>query len=178
MTTIAIKDVGFCADFSHQGDWAFDYALSLARRRQWGLKVFYVPYLAWDARDVPTLPPDEIDALDRQVREYYDQRLGDFVEVGFRVCEGFADRELRRCFLMRHEYQVLVLAYRAHGAPFAGRTIEQFAYAFNSPVVMVGPDRPDQFLVNPAASVLARQLDLEAQDCSVITDRPPVPVGR
>ena len=24
MTTIAVKDIGFCADFSRQGDWAFD----------------------------------------------------------------------------------------------------------------------------------------------------------
>ena len=178
MTTIAIQDVGLCADFSPQGDWAFDYALSLARPRGWGLKIFYVPDLDWDTDEVRDLPPDEIVALDRRVREHYDERLGDFVEAGFRICSGFADRELRRCFLMRHEYQVLVLAYRAWGARFAGRAIEEFAYAFSGPVVIVGPDRPDQLCVNPAAAVLSQQLNLDANDWTSLTGGAPVPAGR
>ena len=177
MTTIAVKDVGFCADFSTQGDWAFEYALQQAKSRGTGLKIFYVPDLAWDRRDVPPMPQAEVDALDRQVREYYDEKLGDFVDVGFRVCEGFADRELRRC-LMNQVYQLLVLAYTEFGAPFAGRSIEEFAYAFNGPLVMVGPDRPDQFCVNPAAGVLAQQLDLEGRDWSVVTGDAPSPASR
>ena len=176
MTTINVKDVGFCADFSTQGDWAFEYALEQARSLGFGLKIFYVPDLAWGMRDVPEIPPDQLVALDRQVREYYDERLGDFVDVGFRVCEGFADKELRRC-LMQQVYQLLVLAYTDFGTPFAGRTIEEFAYAFNGPLVMVGPDRPDQFTVNPAAGVLAQQLNLEGRDWSVVTGDAPSPAS-
>lgn len=177
MTTIAVKDVGFCADLSPQGDWAFDYALSLARSLNLGLKVFYLPDLAWDTIEVPRLSPDESDALDRRVREYYETRLGDFVDVGFRVCEGFADRELRRC-LMDREYQVLVLAYRDFGMRFAGRAIEEFAYAFNGPVVMVGPDRPGQFFVNPSAALLCCQLELEQGQWTVAKPGPAIAAGR
>ena len=68
------------------------------------------------------------------MREYYEPRLGDFTNVGFRICEGLADAELHRC-LMHQEYQVLVLPYRDFGIRFAGRTIEEFAYAFGGPVV-------------------------------------------
>ena len=56
MTTIAVRDVGFCADFSLQGDWAFDYALSLSRSQRLGLKVFYVPDLAWEVEQLRELP--------------------------------------------------------------------------------------------------------------------------
>jgi hypothetical protein len=177
MTTIAVRDVGFCAEFSPQGDWAFDYALSLARSLEIGLKVFHLPGRAWDAIDVPQMSAEQSEALDRRVREYYEPRLGDFVDVGFRVCEGFADRELRRC-LMDREYQVLVLAYRDFGIQFAGRTIEEFAYAFNGPVVMVGPDRPGQFFVNPSAALLCCQLELEQGQWTVVKPESAVAAGR
>ena len=62
MTTIAVRDVGFCAEFSPQGDWAFDYALSLARSLEIGLKVFYLPSLAWDAIDVPRISAEQGEA--------------------------------------------------------------------------------------------------------------------
>ena len=177
MTTFAVKDVGFCADFSQQGEWAFDYALSLAQSLNLGLKVFYVPELAWDHKSCPLLPDKEEIALDRRVREYYETRLGDFVEVGFRICQGFTDRELRRC-LMGGMYQVLVLAYRGIGAPFAGRMIEEFAYAFNGPVVMVGPDRPNQFLVNPGAALLSSRLHLEEAEWAELRPEATVSAGR
>jgi len=177
MTTVAVNDVGFCADFSPQGDWAFDYALSVARSLNSGLKVFYVPDLAWDVGEVPPMSLQEIDALDRRVREYYDRRLGDFVDVGFRICEGFTDRELRRC-LMDRVYQVLVLAYRDVGIRFAGRPIEQFTYAFNGPVVMVGPDRPNQFFVNTSAALMSLQLHLDEGEQTVVTSGVPSPVNR
>ena len=176
MTTVAVNDVGLCADFTPQGDWAFDYALSLSRRLKCGLKVFYVPDLAWDASEVPQLLPQEVDALDRRVREYYEPRLGDFANVGFRICEGFADRELRRC-LMDRVYQVLVLPYRDQGSRFAGRTIEEFAYGFNGPVVMVGPDRPDHFGVNPSAALLSLQLGLDQGEWTVAKPGAPFPVS-
>jgi len=177
MTTPAVKDVGFCADFSQQGEWAFNYALSLARSQNLGMKVFYVPDLQWDPGNVPALPLEEEVALDRRVREHYEDKLGDFVEIGFRVCQGSADHELRRC-LMGGVYQVLVLGYHDAGAHFAGRTIEKFAYAFNGPVVMVGPDRPDQFTINPSAALLSTRLGLDDVEWDVLGAQTPIAVGR
>ena len=177
MTTIAVRDVGFCADFSLQGDWAFDYALSLSRSQRLGLKVFYVPDLAWEVEQLRELPSGEVNALDRQVRGYYEPKLGDFLEVGFRICERSTDRELRHC-LMYHEYQVLVLAYRDVGSGFAGRTIEQFAYSFNGPVVLVGPEQPDQFAINPSAALLTTRLGLDHVKWKVLRPVNRVPAGR
>ena len=41
MTTTAIESVGFCAHYSPQGDWAFDFALRLASRNSKRLNVFH-----------------------------------------------------------------------------------------------------------------------------------------
>ena len=177
MTTIAINDVGLCADFSEQGDWAFDFALDLASSRGWGLNIFYVPDLAWDSPHPPALPsPQEVLDLERRVRSYYDERLGDFVEVGFRICEGFADVELRRC-LMHRDYQLLVLAYREFGTPFAGRPIEAFAYNFNAPIALVGPRRPAQYFLNPPAMLLRSQLGLGEGGESMVSPGVVAPAG-
>ena len=125
MTSIAVKDIGFCAHFSPQGDWAFEFALSLARRLGHRLNIFYFPRLDSPSSDRPAgrLDEKEVIALDRRVREYYDEKLGDFVEAGFRVCEDFIDTELRRC-LFRREYQVMLLGYPGYGARFGDDSIE------------------------------------------------------
>lgn len=177
MTTVAVQDIGYCAEFSQQGDWAFDFALSLAKSLKYGLNVFYVPDLAWDApHPPPRLSAEELLELDKRVRSYYDERLADFVEVGFRVCEGFADAELRRCMLHR-DYQVLVLAYGRFGTLFAGRPIEAFAYGFNAPVVLVGPTRPNQYFLNPPAVLVHPQLGLAEGEWNILAPRAEVPAG-
>ena len=165
MTSIAVKDIGFCAHFSRQGDWAFEFALSLARRLGHRLNIFYFPRLESSASDRPAgkLDQDELVALDRRVREYYDDKLGDFVDVGFRVCENLVSTELRRC-LFRREYQVMVLPYTQYGTPFGNDSIEVFAYRFNGPIVLVGPDRPDQLCLDPPAAVVDWQVGLSHND--------------
>ena len=165
MTTMAIKDVGFCAHFSRQGDWAFDFALSLARQLEHRLNIFYFPRLDSPSSDEPVrkFGEDELIALDRRVREYYDEKLGDFVEVGFRVCEDLLDIELRRC-LFRREYQVMVLGYLDYVTLFGDGSIETFAYRFNGPIVLVGPQRPDQLYLNPPASLVSWKLGLSDDD--------------
>ena len=169
MTTFYIKDIGFCADFSRQGDWAFEYALSTCKFMGYGLNIFYVPDLDWGSRKAqPSVTSNELVALDRRVREYYEPRLGDFLDVGFRVCEGFADSELRRCLLHR-DYQVLILGYKELCESFAGRTIEEFCNGFNGPVVLVGPDRPNQFFINHPARLVWPQLALSEGGWSLIT---------
>ena len=161
MTSIAIKDIGFCAHFSLQGDWAFEFALSQATRLGHRLNIFYFPRLDWSASGSRTgdWDEDELVALDRRVREYYDEKLGDFEEVGFRVCEDLIDTELRRC-LFRREYQLMVLGYLGYGSMFGDDTIEAFAYRFNGPLVLVGPDRPDQLWLNPPARLVSWRLGL------------------
>lgn len=165
MTTIAVKDIGFCAHFSRQGDWAFEFALSLARRLGHRLNIFYFPRLDSPLSNRPAagLDEDELVALDRRVREYYDEKLGDFVEAGFRVCEDFVATELRRC-LFRREYQVMVLPYLGYDAMFGNASIEAFAYRFNGPVVLVGPDRPSQLYLNPPAQLVSWRLGLSEDD--------------
>ena len=173
MTAVAVKDIGLCAHFSPQGDWAFEFALSMARRLGNRLNIFYFPHLDWPSSNRPTgaLGQIELVALDRQVREYYDDKLGDFLEVGFRVCEDVVDTELRRC-LFRREYQVMVLGYLSRGAMFGDHSIESFAYRFNGPIVLVGPDRSNQLYLNPPAGAVSWQLGLSEEDWTSL----PVPV--
>jgi len=167
MTSIAVKDVGFCARLSRQGDWAFEYALSVAKRLESRLNIFYFAQLDRSPTTWPLnkLDEDELVALDRRVREYYDEKLGDFVEAGFRVCEGLVDTELRRC-LFRREYQVMVLPYPGYGAKFGDESIETFAYRFNGPVVLVGPERPGQLHLNPPARLVSWRFALPEDDCT------------
>ena len=87
------------------------------------------------------------------------------MEAGFRVCEDFVDTELRRC-LFRREYQVMVLPHLAYGATFGDDSIETFAYRFNGPIVLVGPDRPDQLYLNPPAKIVGWRLGLSEDDWS------------
>ncbi len=161
MTTMAVKDIGFCAHFSPQGDWAFEFALSLARRLGHRLNIFYFPRLESSVSNRPPerLDDDQLIALDRRVREYYDEKLGDFVEAGFRVCEDFVDTELRRC-LFRREYQVMVLPHLGDEVTFGEDCIETFAYRFNGPIALVGLDRPDQLYLNPPAEIVSWRLGL------------------
>ncbi len=104
-----MNGVGLCAIFSRQGDWAFDYALSLARHYKTKLNIFHFlasPYMLRrdvvfvDAEKTETAPvsPELIAQKDREMREMFDPLLGDYVDVGFRLCEGNDEWELRKCF--------------------------------------------------------------------------------
>ncbi|MBN1609481.1 MAG: hypothetical protein JW940_22815 [Polyangiaceae bacterium] len=162
MTTPSIEKVGLVFHFSEVGDWALAAALQIARARTTALNVYYflqspyeVPYdlapadLAAAHFDSVTLTQQE-----RRLREYFEERLGDFEDVRFRVCEsGRHNQELRRC-LMHREYQLLVIPCPRRGVGFGNMPIEEFAYRFASPVMLVGPERADEVRVNSFASVL------------------------
>jgi hypothetical protein len=163
MTVPTLYAVGFCAHYSKQGDWAFNYALELARARAVPLKVFH--FLA-DPYDPDASPPtgltrEELRRLavpkERELRLYYDARAGDYLDVGFRLCEDTSWKELHRCLIVR-EFQVLVLGYVAPDARFAGKPLEEFAESFVCPVVLVGPDDPGQFHLNGAAALIGDKL--------------------
>ena len=173
MTIPRIESVGFCAHYSEQGDWAFDYALELCRQGGLRLNVFHFlssPYEPDDGR-MKQLPPDELERIaverERELRLYYDQKAGDYLEVGFRLCYDDSWTELHRC-LMIQEFQLLVLAVPEDGCRFSRHAIEEWAETFISPVVLMGPDRPEQFRLNSRAALLVDRLGIPEGQWSVI----------
>ena len=165
MTIARIKAVGFCAHYSRQGDWAFDYARRLAQKHGLQLNVFHFlddPY-AEQEQPSPLYSRQDLARIafekERELRMYYDERAGDFVDVGFRLCFDDSWRELHRC-LHEREFQVLVLGKPSHEARFCKESIETFADTFISPVVLVGPDRPDEFRLNSRAALMIDRFDI------------------
>lgn len=169
MTVKRLTGVGYCARLSRVGDWAFEYAFRLARRHDMRLNIFFFP-------DPPCRPhtargrhgewlrmgeKEEIE-LERRVRLYYDERLGDFLNVGFRLCEGDEEPELLRCLLIRKNYDILVLAYEHYGCLFGTRPIEQFAERMGCPTVLVGPTRSDELYFNTPARLWTEVFELES----------------
>ena len=166
MAIPTLNAVGFCAHYSKQGDWAFDFALQLSRNRRLKLNVFHFlsdPYAPSDD-SIDRLTKEERARLaierEKELRLYYDQRAGDYLNVGFRLCEHAEWVELHRCLVVR-EFQVLVLGYVGPGASFGRRSITEFAEAFVCPVVLVGPDRPDELHLNSQAQMILNGLQLE-----------------
>jgi hypothetical protein len=167
MTIPTLNAVGFCAHYSSQGDWAFHYALDLSERHLVQLNVFH---FLTDPYDAAATPPrnlsrrertDLIISKERELRMYYDRLAGDYLDVGFRLCEDNEWTELHRCLVIR-EFQILILGYPERDATFAGRTLEEFADAFICPVVLVGPTRPDEYHLNRPAALVADRLGLKA----------------
>src|SRR5271157_1386675 len=94
-----VKGVGLCAVFSRQGDWAFDYALFLARHHRTRLNIFHflespyklrrdVVFIDAEKTETGQVTPELIARKDQELRHAFEERLGDYEEVGFRVCEG------------------------------------------------------------------------------------------
>ncbi|MCL5124658.1 MAG: universal stress protein [Deltaproteobacteria bacterium] len=168
-----MNGIGLCAIFSRQGDWAFDYALVLARKHETRLNIFHFlesPYtlrrdvVFVDAGKTQTevVTPELIAQKDKELRMGFDSRLGDYVNVGFRLCEGIDEIELKKCF-KKGDYEVLVIGYQTRGAEFGGTTtIEEFAKKFHCPVILVGPEAPDMFYLNQAAANVLDELYLPA----------------
>jgi hypothetical protein len=117
-----------------------------------------------DAEKTKTAPVNQelIAEKDKELRMHYDERLGEDTDVGFRLCEGSNEWELKKCF-KRGEYDVLVIGYNAKDADFGGTTtIEKFARGFHGPLVLVGPDSADEFHLNEKALVILEQLAIPA----------------
>jgi hypothetical protein len=167
MTIPRIKAVGFCAHYSQQGDWAFAYALRLAQQDSLQLNVFHFLSDPYDPDDdtEARFTKRELSRLafekERELRLYYDNLAGEYLEVGFRLCFDDSWHELHRCLAVR-EFQLLVLAKPAPDALFSQKPIDDFARDFVCPVILVGPDGPEQYLLNNQATLLADRLALDA----------------
>jgi len=161
--------VGFSAHYSKQGDWAFDFALQLSKRFQVQLNVFHFLKDPYDPKDTwpENLTHSELEKLaiaeEKKLRLYYDQRAGEYLYVGFRVCYDDSWTELHRCLMIR-EFQLLVLGHPREGAIFAQKSIEEFANNFISPVILVGPDSSKQFYLNSQATLLSDKLGISKQE--------------
>ena len=169
MTRQGLYAVGFCAHYSQQGDWAFEYALRLSEINSLKLNVFHFltdPYdLTDDTGANLSAGEREKTMIEREheLRLYYDKRAGDYLNVGFRFCEDNEWTELHRCLVVR-EFQVLVLAYITPDCLFAGKPIEEFAHSFISPVILVGPDKSDRLRLNSRAASITHELELTDQE--------------
>jgi hypothetical protein len=165
MTTVSIASVGLCAHYSPPGDWAFELALAIATRRGVRLNVFYFlddPFDPEDRAGEDLTSEDRARMIvdrERELRLYFDARAGEYLDVGFRLCEDTEWRELHRC-LIKREFQVLVLPYPHTKARFGGRPLIDFVEDFGCPVVVVGPDSPDRLYLNLPARQITDQLGL------------------
>lgn len=166
MTTPNIHSIGYCVNYTQQGDWAFDLAFDIAQRYRLQLNIFHFlsdPYnpadnasdsLKGEARS------NRIIEMERYMRLYYDDRLGDYTDVGFRLCEYNEWTELHRC-LNHREFQLLVLGLPSRDATFGRRNLVSFANSFVCPVVLVGPDSQGNITLNDPARLISYRLGLE-----------------
>ena len=173
-----MEAIGLCSHYSRQGDWAFDYAFRLATKKDIQLNIFHwleSPFrfrrdivYANDKKQEVVRVTDEFQVKkELELLQYYESKLGDFVKVGFRLCEGNEGVELARCFRKR-EYDVLVMGYIDRGADFGDQVIERFASHFKTPVVMVGPDKSNSFHLNILAADIVDQLGIKEGEWSLI----------
>ena len=168
MTTYKIDKVGLVAHYSKQGDWAFSKAFDLAKMQNLQLNIFYFIRSSFDMpqdkapKEIQTsdIPEKIIISEDRRLREYYDDILGDYVDVGFRVCESVRHNfELRLC-LMKQEFNILFIPYLYKNVPFGNMPIEEFVFRFHAPIVLVGPGSKNQFYLNPPARLIVENISL------------------
>lgn len=159
-----MKKIGLCTHFSRTDEWAFDFALELVRRQGWQLILCHwlnspynlrrdlvYPTLHEDGEPLP-VTPKLLTQLELDLRQIYEPKLGDFTNIAFKLCEGMYQVELTRCF-RQDLLDLVVLGYQPSDEQMASgeQSIEEFAAHLNYPLVIVGPDEPDHFMLNQAA---------------------------
>ena len=98
-------------------------------------------------------------AEEKELRLYYDNRAGEYLNIGFRECCEDSWTELHRC-LKVSEFQLLILGCPKKNAIFMRKPIEEFANDFISPVILVGPKNPEQLCLNNQAALLSFELGI------------------
>ena len=168
-----MKKIGLCTHFSQTDEWAFDFALKLVRRQGWQLTICHwlnSPYSL--RRDVvyPSLheggepqpiTPALLTQLELELRQTYEPKLGDFTDVAFKLCEGMYQVELTRCF-RQNLLDLVVVGYQHFDEHTISseQPLEEFAAHLNYPLVIVGPDAPDHFMLNQVAQGWLDELQL------------------
>jgi hypothetical protein len=165
--------LGLCTHFTQTDEWAFDYAFHLVQIRGWQLNICHwlrSPYvlrrdivqddLFQDGEPRP-ITRELLNKLELQLREYYDPKLGDFTNVAFKLCEGQFQVELVRC-LRDNQLDAIVMGYQLLKEEFDPGVIplELFAQRLSYPLIIVGRDGPDSFMLNPKAVEWLDHLDI------------------
>ena len=155
MTTI-----GLCTHICETDDWAFNFALNLVKAHNWQLNIcHWLPSPYRLRRDMipddlfhpqKSLPanPQLLAQLELQLRQYYDERLGDFTNVAFKLCEGMYQVEMVRCF-RQHLLDLVVMGYQTQDAlePDA-KPMQEFASNLTNQLVNFGHQGPSSYLLN------------------------------
>ncbi len=166
MPRARLRAVGFCAWMNEVGDEAFAYALKIARKHEAQLDIFIFPCfpcLDHETRgrsgELLDMSEEEMIEAEKKVRIYYDEKLGDYLKAGYRLCLGDEAPELRRCLFDR-QYDILVLPYEKPDCRFGAHTIEEFAHRMQCPVVLVGEVGDTPCHINRPARLWLTELGL------------------
>jgi len=175
-----MKKIGLCTHFSESDDWAFDFALSLVRRRGWQLIICHwldspynlrrdlvYPSLA-NSGEPQVVTPELLTQLELELRQYYEPKLGDFTEVAFKLCEGMYQVELTRCF-RQNLLDLVVIGHQGDQHAVSNeQPLESFAHQIPHPLVIVGPQDADQISLNTASLEWIDDLDLPEGSWQVV----------
>ena len=168
-----MKKIGLCTHFSQTDEWAFDFALKLVRRQGWQLTICHwlnSPYSLrrdvvypslYEGGEPQPITPALLTQLELELRQTYEPKLGDFTDVAFKLCEGMYQVELTRCF-RQNLLDLVVVGYQHFDEHTISseQPLEEFAAHLNYPLVIVGPDAPDHFMLNQVAQGWLDELQL------------------
>jgi hypothetical protein len=168
-----MKKIGLCTHFSQTDEWAFDFALELVHRQGWQLTICHwlnSPYSLRRDMVYPALHQDGepqliapalLTQLELELRQTFESKLGDFTDVAFKLCEGMYQVELTRCF-RQNLLDLVVVGYQRFDELMASgeQPLEEFAAHLNYPLVIVGPNAPDHFMLNQAAQSWLDELEI------------------
>lgn len=171
-----MKGVAVLASFSRQGEWAFEFALTLAKKHQTRLDIYSIlasphalrreeVYVDDKKQRTAIVTPEIIAQKERELREAFAEELGDFTDVAYHVSEGDEEWELNKHF-KRGAYDLLVVGYEGKGGNVgASQTIEDFASRYRGPLVLVGPGSRDSYFLNKKAKERLPDLGIPEGKC-------------
>ena len=167
-----MKTIGLCTHLTQTDEWAFNFALDLVRRQGWQLTICHwlnSPYnlrrdmvypSLKEAGEPQPITPKLLTKLELELRQYYEPKLGDFTNVAFKLCEGMYQIELTRCF-RQNLLDLVVTGYQQEEQITSNeQPLEEFAANLNYPLVIVGPEDPNHFMLNQAAQAWLDELGL------------------
>ena len=181
-----MKKIGLCTQFSEIDEHAFNFALELVRRHDWQLTICHwlnspytlrrdmvYPSLHKDGEPQP-VTPQLLTQLELELRQYFEPKLGDFTNVAFKLCEGMYQVELSRCFY-QNLLELVVIGYQQDEQMVSSQqSLEDFAAHLNYPLVIVGPEAPDHYMLNQPAQAWLDELQLPEGSWRVIETAIPV----
>jgi hypothetical protein len=166
-----MKKIGLCTHLSQTDEWAFNFALDLVRKKNWQLTICHwlnspynlrrdmvYPSLNEDGEPQP-VTPKLLTKLELELRQHFEPKLGNFTNVAFKLCEGMYQVELVRCF-RQNLLDLVVVGYQREQITSNEQPLEEFAASLNYPLIIVGPDDANHFMLNQVAQSWLDELGL------------------